>query len=112
MDINELKGALYQGIVTVEFTKVSGVKRVMLATLSPSILPPKNESLASNTPNDSVLVVWDTEQNGWRSIKIDSIITWESGIVAKAEPDRKEAKVIGDWKPAAPTPAAPTPPKA
>ena len=47
MDVNALKVALQQGIVTIDFTKVNGHKRQMLATLETSRLPPPKPGRAT-----------------------------------------------------------------
>jgi len=62
----------------VVFTKVNGEERTMLCTLHESVLP---EPMVSSTRkvNPDTISVWDTENDDWRSFRIDSI---------------KEAKVI------------------
>lgn len=106
MDVNALKEALRSGIATVEFTKVNGLKRVMLATLETSHLPKVEVEGKTNRPlNDSTLVVFDVEHQGWRTIKIESIISWFPGDVKPVEVTAPETpKVIGTWSPATPTP--------
>jgi hypothetical protein len=78
MDTNEIHQALRDGLITVNFTKVNGTKRTMIATLNDSYLPKQTvETTTARDPN--LLVVWDTEHNGWRTIKVDSIIEWAPG---------------------------------
>lgn len=88
-----LKGLLREGVVTVNFTKKDGTDRLMNCTLSQKIIPSvdhtdemkdvtsgqdlveeidlpgkKRKTLAINA-----LAVYDTESNGWRSFRWDSI---------------------------------------
>jgi len=65
---------LQQGVRTIVFTKVDGTERTMKATLQESVVP---ASTGTSTAPDSNLVVWDTEKNGWRSVRINSIKSFE-----------------------------------
>ena len=69
---------LKRNLMKVVFTKVNGEERTMLCTLHESVLP---EPMVSSTRkvNPDTISVWDTENDDWRSFRIDSI---------------KEAKVI------------------
>lgn len=59
----------------VKFTKVDGELREMPCTLRPDLLPPITESKdkKEKKPNDSVLSVWCTDKQSWRSFRIDSV---------------------------------------
>lgn len=72
---------LRNNIIEVHFTKVNGQPRVMRCTLATRYLP---ESYVQNTQeqetekkfheqNTETLAVWDVQQKGWRSFKIDSV---------------------------------------
>lgn len=79
MDVKEmlnLKELLKTGVVEVVFTKLSGDKRVMNCTLQSSFLPEEVETEKTRKQNDDVLSVWDTEVNGWRSFRFDSVISY------------------------------------
>jgi hypothetical protein len=97
MDIHQ---ALRDGPITVNFTKVNGHKRTMIATLNEAFLPKKEvDKTTARDPN--LLVVWDIEQQGWRTIKVDSIIEWapgENSIAAVVDVPKPDAKTIG-WVP-------------
>lgn len=82
-DKYELKQLLQNDIATVVFTKNDGTKRTLNCTLMAEYLPEfkpdsspsaqllNEENTKSDNPN--VLAVWDTDNNGWRSFKMDSI---------------------------------------
>ena len=73
-----LKGLLKDSVVTVVFTKVDGSEREMKATLKEDLLPVV-ESTGTPKPerkkSDEVLAVFDTEAEGWRSFRWDSIVS-------------------------------------
>jgi hypothetical protein len=69
---------LQNNVVSVTFTKVDGSERVMRCTLLPEYVPnaPTNNGkvlLQENSMSDNNLSVWDTEVNGWRSFRINSV---------------------------------------
>lgn len=74
----ELKEIVENGVVTVVFTKKDGTEREMRCTLLTEYLPEKPTSqllveTANRKENIDVLSVWDVENNGWRSFRLDSI---------------------------------------
>jgi hypothetical protein len=75
MNIQELRKLLSNDIVTVTFTKKDGSTREMLCTTMKEYLP--GEWLSSEEPlipaSQSVVTVWDLENQGWRSFKFDSV---------------------------------------
>jgi hypothetical protein len=90
-DKYELKEVLTNSVATVVFTKVDGTERQLKCTLLPEYLPQKpvvegqqllTEGL-TKAENPGTLSVWDTENNGWRSFRTDSVkavITHETRI--------------------------------
>jgi len=90
-DKYELKEVLTNSVATVVFTKVDGTERQLKCTLLPEYLPQKpvvegqqllTEGL-TRVENPGTLSVWDTENNGWRSFRTDSVkavITHETRI--------------------------------
>lgn len=58
--------------VTVDFEKVNGEFRSMTCTLQESYLPPINKTTQKKA-NPEVCVVWDCNQNAWRSFRWDRI---------------------------------------
>jgi hypothetical protein len=99
-DIAALKATLRNGKATIDFTKVNGHKRTMVATLDPGLIPETKDSGGPRDPN--LLIVFDVEAHGWRTIKIDSIHNWVEGEV-KIEPVPVTPPTIG-WTPNTPTP--------
>lgn len=80
IDRYELKQILENSVTTVVFTKVNGEQREMKCTLLSEYLPKTDvagKQLLTETltkeENPSTLRVWDVENNGWRSFRIDSI---------------------------------------
>ena len=71
---------LQSGTRVVTFTKVNGEQREMTCTLDPNIIPDPIEIKADKSPktvNEEVLPVWDTTAKGWRSFRIDSVISFQ-----------------------------------
>lgn len=70
----ELSAALRDKIGTITFTKKDGTERVMKCTLDSSAMDGWTPSETSGrVVPDHLLPVWDIENNGWRSINIDTI---------------------------------------
>lgn len=70
---------LKQGEVVVEFTKVNGDYRKMTCTLQESELPQptKTDPLTQKKVraiNEELCVAYDTNANGWRSFRWDTLI--------------------------------------
>lgn len=76
-DKENLKQALQQTVGAIVFTKNDGSERTMKCTLQESFLPvsDKKESTTVKKDNPEVLSVWDIEAHGWRSFRIDSILS-------------------------------------
>lgn len=72
----EVVAGLKCGVATVRFIKRDGSERTMLATLDPLWLPDPTET-SSREPNDEVVSCWDIEANGWRSFRLDSVVSIE-----------------------------------
>lgn len=74
---HEIVERLHNGVHTVVFTKVNGDERTMRATLLPEyvnngkMLLQESESKRPENPN--VVSVWDMDNNGWRSFRVDSV---------------------------------------
>jgi hypothetical protein len=77
-DRDTLLKDLQQNVIKVTFTKINGEKREMRCTLMDKYLPSntdKNHLIAEHkkVENLSVLAVWDLDNGGWRSFRIDSV---------------------------------------
>ena len=59
------------------FQKVDGSIREMKCTLKADVLPENFTGTESNS-KPGLLTVWDTENDGWRSVKYESVITFTS----------------------------------
>jgi hypothetical protein len=108
MDVNQIKAALSEGLITVNFTKVNGHKRQMVCTLNDAYLPPPHPEKDNKTRDPNLLVVFDTEHHGWRTIKVDAIIDWAPGANSVA-PIAEEILAPADTGPLGWTPNTPTP---
>ena len=74
----ELKLLLSQNVLTVDFTKLDGDKRVMTCTLREDIKPAATKSDPMSQKkvrevSDAVVSVWDVNAKGWRSFRYDRI---------------------------------------
>jgi hypothetical protein len=71
-----LRELLRERVVGVTFIKKDGTERVMQATLSENFIPEVQNSEKTATTrkkSDEALAVWDTEAQGWRSFRWDSV---------------------------------------
>ena len=64
---------LKKNVIKVTFTKVNGDERVMRCTLHNSVLPEQPISGIKKKENQETLSVWDLDNDGWRSFRLDSI---------------------------------------
>lgn len=78
-DKERLVAKLKSSICKVSFTKRDGSLREMICTLAPSKVPHTGEVGVKRTKaeNPDVLPVYDTESQGWRSWRWDSLISFE-----------------------------------
>jgi len=72
-DLKEwVKSLLKENVITLTFTKKDGTERVMKATLAEDWVPPTNGE-TTRKQNDESQAVWDTEAQGWRAFRWDSL---------------------------------------
>lgn len=68
---------LRHNVVSVTFTKVNGEERVMRCTLQanyiPNALTQNGELIVEKKTNSNNVSVWDTETQGWRSFRVNSV---------------------------------------
>lgn len=78
MSKGELVDTLKKHTCEVVFIKVDQSKRVLNCTLLEKFLPPPQPSKTGKVkpPNDEVVNVWDLDNDGWRSFRIDSITSF------------------------------------
>ena len=73
---NEFIELLHTGVIEINFEKVDGTMRSMLATLMPSEIPTYTKLTDRvKKPNDAVLSVVDVVLGEWRSFRLDSLRT-------------------------------------
>jgi hypothetical protein len=73
---NELSEMLRGGKLEVSFVKKDNSGRVMKCTLMEKYLPPlMGDTETTTKDNPDVLAVWDIDNNGWRSFRINSIVS-------------------------------------
>lgn len=70
----DLKKLLEQNVLTVDFTKLNGDKRVMTCTLREDMKPraTKDDTMSQKAVrevSDAVVSVWDVNARGWRSFR-------------------------------------------
>jgi hypothetical protein len=70
-----LREMLRHHVVGIAFTKKDGTERLMQATLSEELIPKVEKSVTTRKKSDEALAVWDTEAEGWRSFRWDSVKT-------------------------------------
>jgi hypothetical protein len=74
----ELKTLLEHNVVTVDFLKLNGDRRVMTCTLRSDIKPKatKDDAISQTAVrevSDAVVSVWDVNARGWRSFRYERI---------------------------------------
>ena len=77
-DRENLLRDLKENVVEVTFTKVNGDRRVMRCTLMQKLLPPNVdmhylEEEHRKPHNLNLIAVWDVQNGGWRSFRVDSV---------------------------------------
>jgi len=74
-DIEELLRTTYGRFI---FQKVNGDIRTMFGTLRGADLPDDFNSELSSRAKPGILVIWDYQNEGWRSMRYDSVISFAS----------------------------------
>ena len=74
--MKELQDLLHENIVTVKFKKINGYERVLKCTLKREYIP-ESSSEKRKKLNDELYCVWSIEDNGWRSFRKESIISYD-----------------------------------
>lgn len=77
VNIDKLKQILDRQDVFVKFTKKNGEERVMRCTRSVSLIPKDQLPKGIGIVKDGVTPVYDLDNDGWRSFKNDSVISYE-----------------------------------
>ena len=84
--IQDLRQALYEGIVLFEFVKKDGTLRHARGTTSPELVPtddtPKNKRTAQQQAlfDQKVVTFYDIDKKGWRSLRIDTLWRYKRAL--------------------------------
>lgn len=78
MNKSEVVEKLKNGLIKLEFMKVNGLPRPMLATLSEDYVPAQDitnvtEEKAKKAKSEDVIAVWDFEKSAWRSFRWENL---------------------------------------
>tara|TARA_Y100000033_G_C2676457_1_gene76906 strand:+ start:182 stop:520 length:339 start_codon:yes stop_codon:yes gene_type:complete len=84
----QVETLLATGNAKFHFQKVNGELRDMYCTLNPNVLPETTNSELSSQSKPGILVVWDIEKEGWRSIKYESVIGFKFLGEDTTDPER------------------------
>ena len=72
---------LSENKMRVVFTKANEERREMICTLDPKIVPPPVSNAEGRRRekafNEDALAVWDIDKEGWRSFRLDSLISYD-----------------------------------
>lgn len=86
MNIQDLKKALYEGVVLFEFVKKDGSIRHARGTTCPDLVPTDNMPQNKRTPQQQALydrqtvAFYDIDKKGWRSMRIDTIWSYKRAM--------------------------------
>lgn len=79
MSREEMIAMLVEGECMVTFTKVDGETRIMPCTLNARLIPTKESAVTETKEprkvNESVIPVYCTDKQAWRSFRVDSVIS-------------------------------------
>ncbi len=78
IDVKQLKSDLKQCVAEVVFDKVDGERRKMHCTLQARYLPEEYQNTPDTPPPETesnALAVWDVNAKGWRSFRIDRVLS-------------------------------------
>ena len=83
MNVNDLKNALYEGLVIFEFVKKDGSLRHARGTTCPDLIPVDDTPKGKRTPlqqaafDRQTVAFYDIDKKGWRSMRIDTIWSYK-----------------------------------
>lgn len=88
-----IKELLENGIVTVHYKKKDGSSRRIVATLAREAIQAAGfeykDDVNTSPDGDSRITVWDTKNNGWRSLIVNNIMIESYSNVLNVEGDKK-----------------------
>ena len=74
---NTLRTALQNNICNVTFRKLDGTVRNMRATTDTTRFSYESKTTGERKRNDNVTVMWDVDKAQWRSMRNDTLISWD-----------------------------------
>jgi len=86
MNTNDLKNALYEGLVIFEFVKKDGSLRHARGTTCPDLIPADDTPKGKRTPEQQAaferqtVAFYDIDKKGWRSMRIDTIWNYKRAL--------------------------------
>ena len=86
MDIQDLRKALYEGVVLFEFVKKDGTLRHARGTTCPDLLPTDDTPKGKRTPEQQALyerttvAFYDIDRKAWRSMRIDTLWNYKRAM--------------------------------
>jgi len=86
MNIDDLKKALYEGVVLFEFVKKDGTLRHARGTTCPDLLPTDDAPKGKRTPEQQALyerttvAFYDIDRKAWRSMRIDTLWNYKRAM--------------------------------
>ena len=107
-----LEDLLHEGVVEIVFTKTDGSSRIIRATKKQSLINmeaagggaatlfsaggTRRKSIVNPESKKENIIVWDTDQQGWRTVKvkkIENLIT----IILKYDYQTSPLKIFDGW---------------
>ena len=72
---DKLKTLINENHVEITFVKKDGTDRTMICTTKPSSIPEEKQPIGESKvkENTDILRVYDLENEGWRSFRVDSV---------------------------------------
>ena len=86
MDIQDLRKALYEGVVLFEFVKKDGTLRHVRGTTCPDLLPTDDTPKGKRTPEQQALyerttvAFYDIDKKAWRCMRIDTLWNYKRAM--------------------------------
>ncbi len=86
MDINDLRKALYEGIVIFQFQKIDGTLREARGTTCPDLVPSDDVPKGTRTPEQQAayraktVAFYDIDRKAWRSMRIETIWSYQRAL--------------------------------
>ena len=86
MNVNDLRKALYEGIVIFQFQKIDGTLREARGTTCPDLVPTDDVPKGARTPEQKAayraktVAFYDIDRKAWRSMRIETIWSYQRAL--------------------------------